>query len=92
MPVAQVEDAARLLADHAYVIAPNQELRIADHHISASPFKEPRGQRAPIDLFFCSLADQHGDAFAIVLTGAGADGSVGVKVIKETGGIAYSGS
>ena len=87
MPVAQVEDAARLLADHVYVIAPNQELRIADHHISASPFKEPRGQRAPIDLFFCSLADQHGDAFAIVLTGAGADGSVGVKAIKEAGGI-----
>ena len=87
MPVAQVQDAARLLADHVYVIAPNQELRIADHHISASPFKEPRGQRAPIDLFFCSLADQHGDAFAIVLTGAGADGSVGVKAIKEAGGI-----
>jgi two-component system CheB/CheR fusion protein len=69
------------------VIAPNQELRIADHHISARPFDEPRGQRAPIDLFFCSLAEQHGDAFAIVLTGAGADGSVGVKAIKEAGGI-----
>jgi two-component system CheB/CheR fusion protein len=87
MPVAQVEDAVKLKADHVYVIAPNQELRIADHHISAKPINKPRGQRAPIDLFFCSLAEQHVDAIAIVLTGAGADGSDGVKAIKEAGGI-----
>lgn len=87
MPVAQVEDTAKLLADHVYVIAPNRELRIADHHISAKPFEQPRGQRAPIDMFFCSLAAQHSDAFAIVLTGAGADGSVGVRAIKDAGGI-----
>jgi two-component system, chemotaxis family, CheB/CheR fusion protein len=87
MPVAQVKDAVRLRPDHVYVIAPNQELRIADHHISAKPISAPRGKRAPIDLFFCSLAEQHADAFAIVLTGAGADGSIGVKAIKEAGGI-----
>lgn len=87
MPVSQVEDAVKLRAGHVYVIAPNQELRIADHHISAKPFSKPRGQRAPIDLFFCSLAEQHADAIAIVLTGAGADGSVGVRAIKEAGGI-----
>src|SRR5262249_28296670 len=48
---------------------------------------EPRGQRAPIDLFFRSLAGQHGDGFAIILTGAGADGAVGVRAVKEAGGI-----
>src|SRR5262249_30595100 len=34
-----------------------------------------------------SLAYQHGDGFAVVLSGAGSDGAVGVKAIKEAGGI-----
>ena len=87
MPVMQVEDTTRLKADHVYMIAPNRQLRIADHMISAPAFEEPRGQRAPIDLFFRSLAGQHSDAFAIILTGAGADGALGVRAIKEAGGI-----
>jgi two-component system CheB/CheR fusion protein len=46
-----------------------------------------RGQRAPIDSFFRSLAGQHGDGFAVILTGSGTDGTIGVKAIKEAGGI-----
>ena len=38
-------------------------------------------------MFFRSLAGQHGDGFAIVLTGAGSDGTVGLKSVKEAGGI-----
>src|SRR5262249_20493293 len=52
-----------------------------------APFDEPRGQRAPIDQFFRSVADEHGDGFAIILTGSGSDGAVGVKAIKEGGGL-----
>jgi two-component system CheB/CheR fusion protein len=87
MPVVQVQDTARLEPNQVYVIAPNQRLRIADHQISSHPFEEPRGQRAPIDMFFRSLAEQHGDGFAVILTGAGGDGAIGVKAIKEAGGI-----
>jgi two-component system CheB/CheR fusion protein len=89
MPVAQVGQSAKLENNHVYVIAPNSRLVVADHTISAFPLDEPRAQRAPIDLFFRSLAEQHTDgfAYAIVLTGAGADGTIGVKCIKEAGGI-----
>src|ERR1051326_3992919 len=87
MPVTQVEDSDKLCANHVYVIAPNRRLQIADHMISALPFEEPRAQRAAIDLFFRSLASQRGGAFAVVLTGAGADGALGVRAIKEAGGI-----
>jgi two-component system CheB/CheR fusion protein len=89
MPVAQVEQTAKLENNHVYVIAPDSRLVIADHTISAFPFDEPRSQRAPIDLFFRSLAEQHTDgfAYAVILTGAGADGAIGVKSIKESGGI-----
>lgn len=87
MPVVQVGDAMPLQADHVYVTPPDRRLEIGDHHIAARPFEQPRGQRAPIDLFFRSLAEQRGDGFAIVLTGAGSDGTVGLKAIKEAGGI-----
>jgi two-component system, chemotaxis family, CheB/CheR fusion protein len=89
MPVAQVEKTMRLENNHVYVIPPDRRLVIADHMISTLPFDEPRSQRAPIDLFFRSLAEQHtdGSAYAIVLTGAGADGAIGVRWIKEAGGI-----
>ena len=50
---------------------PTASCSISDHEISTAEFDEPRGRRAPIDLFFRSLAGQHGDGFAVVLTGAG---------------------
>jgi two-component system CheB/CheR fusion protein len=87
MPVMQIEAIAPLEADHVYVIPPNRRLRITDDEVAADTFDEPRGQRAPIDLFLRSLAEQHGDGFAIVLTGAGSDGAAGVTAVKEAGGI-----
>ncbi|HET6308861.1 MAG TPA: chemotaxis protein CheB [Rhodopila sp.] len=89
MPVVQVDQTVRLEKNHVYVIAPNSRLVIDDHTISALPFDESRPQRAPIDLFFRSLSDQRsqGFAYAVILTGAGADGASGVKSIKESGGI-----
>src|SRR5262245_31842326 len=61
MPVIQVEASAPLEADCVYVIPPNRRLKITDDEVAADTFEEPRGQRAPIDLFLRSLAEQHGD-------------------------------
>ena len=87
MPVSQVVDTERLQPNHVYVIPPDRRLRLSDHEISTAEFDEPRGRRAPIDLFFRSLAEQHGDGFAIILSGAGSDGAVGVRDVKGAGGI-----
>jgi two-component system CheB/CheR fusion protein len=87
MPVVQVTGHQRLQVDHVYVIPPDRRLRVIDYEISALPFDEPRGQRAPIDLFLRSLAEQLGDGFAVILSGAGSDGVTGVRAVKETGGI-----
>ncbi|HSU99830.1 MAG TPA: chemotaxis protein CheB, partial [Roseiarcus sp.] len=87
MPVAQVTGRVRLEPRHVYVIPPNRQLLASDHHLATAEFEEPRWQRAPIDLFFRSLAAQQGDNFAIVLSGAGSDGAVGIKAVKEAGGI-----
>jgi two-component system, chemotaxis family, CheB/CheR fusion protein len=87
MPVQQVDKPLALKPDNVYVIPPNRRLFMTDHEISVAEFSEPRGQRAPIDLFFRSLSEQHGEGFAIILTGAGSDGAVGVKAVKESGGV-----
>jgi two-component system, chemotaxis family, CheB/CheR fusion protein len=87
MPVAQVSSRMALRSRHVYVIPPNRQLLVTDQHLAITEFDEPRWQRAPIDLFFRSLAAQRGDDFAIVLSGAGSDGSVGIKAVKEAGGI-----
>lgn len=86
MPVLQVKGTLALKPDQVYVIPPNCQLTVSDTEISATEFDEPRGQRAPIDHFFRSLAS-HGDGFAIILSGAGSDGALGVRAVKEAGGI-----
>ncbi len=87
MPVQQVNQKTKLEPNQIYVIPPNRRLLITDHEIATFSFDEPRGRRSPIDQFFRSLADQHGDGFAVVLTGAGSDGALGAKAIKEAGGL-----
>src|SRR5436190_3458525 len=87
MRVVEVGGHEHFQANHVYVIPPDRRLQMVDHAISAMPFDEPRGHRAPIDLFFRSLAKNLGDGFAVILSGAGADGTIGVRAVKEAGGI-----
>jgi two-component system CheB/CheR fusion protein len=87
MPVVQVETSARLEPNHVYVIPPDRRLQVVDHELSATLFEEPRGQRLPIDFLFRSVAERLGDGFAVILSGAGSDGALGVRAVKEAGGI-----
>src|SRR5262249_44863315 len=70
-----------------YVIPPNRQLIASQFSLMTREFDEPRGTRAPIDLFFRSVGEQHGDGFAVVLSGSGSDGAVGLKAVKEGGGV-----
>ncbi|MBK9052584.1 MAG: hypothetical protein IPL78_17225 [Chloroflexi bacterium] len=87
MPVNQVKEMVFIQPDHVYVIPPNRNIILTDSHLNTTEFDEPRGLRAPIDTFFRSLAAAHGEAIAVILSGGGTDGSVGVKAIKEAGGL-----
>lgn len=87
MPVHQVQGKIAIEPNSIYVISPNRRLVMSDHHLDVEEFDEPRGQRMPIDHFFRSLAQVHRDAVAVVLSGGGTDGSVGVKNVKEQGGL-----
>ena len=87
MPVIQVQERVRIEPNHVYLIPPSRQLMVSAGALDTCEFEEQRGMRRPIDFFFRSLANSVGDVFAIILTGAGSDGAVGVKAIRETGGL-----
>ncbi|VXB62432.1 CheR family methyltransferase [Massilia sp. 9I] len=88
MPVIQVLKPVQIEANHVYVIPPNQHLTMIDSFLSLKPLERPRGSHIAIDLFFRTLAEVHRErSVAIVLSGTGSDGAVGLKRIKEQGGV-----
>ena len=87
MPVTLVLDRLSLLQNHVYVIPPNGELVIQGDRLAVRPFSEPRSHRAPIDMFFRSVASARGDGIAVILTGAGSDGSLGIRAVNAAGGV-----
>lgn len=88
MPVVQVTERVTVEANHVYVISPNKYLSMDNGSIDVRDLDGTHGRRAPIDVFFRTLAETHGrDAGAIVLSGSGADGAIGVQRIKERGGV-----
>jgi two-component system CheB/CheR fusion protein len=87
--VTQVRETTRIEADHVYVISPNLNLRVADGSLVVDPMTTLEERRAPVDLFFRTLADGYrAGAVAVVLSGTGPNGSNGLKRIKEHGGLA----
>jgi len=91
MPVVQVTHRVAIEPEHVYVIAPNVHLSMNDGHLEVSARARPRGHHVAIDIFFRTLADVHQErAVAIVLSGTGTDGSVGLERIKEQGGLALA--
>lgn len=88
MPVLEAVDTMRLEPDVVYVIPPNKELTVAGGLLHLAEPVQPRGMRLPIDLFFSSLArDQGEQSIGVVLSGMGADGTMGLQAIKSQGGL-----
>ena len=88
MPVVQAEDGMTIAADHVFVIPPNATLTLQAGTLHVTTPAPPREHRKPIDTFFASLAeDQEENAVCIILSGSGSDGSLGLKIIKEHGGL-----
>ncbi|MDV3504576.1 chemotaxis protein CheB [Marinobacter sp. M-5] len=88
MPVFEAEQNMAIRADSIYVIPPNRELRVQDDTLRLEEPAQPRGLRLPINVLFSSLASaQNERAIAVVLSGMGSDGTLGLQAIKATGGL-----
>ena len=88
MPVAQVTGKLQIERNHVYVIPPTQDLVMFDGALSLEPSRRTRGRHVVIDHFFRTLAEAHRErAIGIVLSGTGADGSLGIASVKAHGGV-----
>ncbi|HUR35155.1 MAG TPA: chemotaxis protein CheB, partial [Vicinamibacterales bacterium] len=88
MRVTQVTHPTPVEPNRVYVIPPSRSLAMADGHLTLSDVTRVEERRAPIDVFFRTLAaTHHSRAVGVVLSGTGADGSMGLKHIKENGGL-----
>jgi two-component system, chemotaxis family, CheB/CheR fusion protein len=91
MPVEEAADGVAMRPDHVYVIPPDATLTIQDGALHVVKPAPPREHRHPIDTLFASLAEDQGErAVCIILSGAGSDGTLGLRSIKEHGGFSLA--
>ncbi len=90
IPVQQIKNSTKVKPGNIYIIPPDKTLTIKKGVLKLEQPKEKRGLRLPIDAFFHSLGeDQKENAVGIILSGSGSDGAIGVKTIKENGGVIF---
>lgn len=88
LPVTQITETTLIESDRVYVIPPNANLDAIDTHLRLSELEANRRERAPINHFFYTLAAMHdGRAIGVILSGTGSDGTLGLRRIKDNGGV-----
>lgn len=88
LPVREAAEMMRIEPNCVYVIPPNAEISVANGVLKSEKPDQPRGMRLPINVLFCSLARERGErAIAVILSGMGSDGTLGLQSIKALGGL-----
>jgi two-component system, chemotaxis family, CheB/CheR fusion protein len=93
IPVLEIRDDIKVEPNHIYVIPSNKMMVSKDGVLllTPRPSKSNIERNLPIDLFFSSLAEVHqAQAIGVVLSGTASDGTLGLKAIKEHGGITFA--
>ncbi|MEO8199129.1 MAG: chemotaxis protein CheB [Gemmatimonadota bacterium] len=88
LKVVAAQDGMQVEPNHIYMIQPDRYLTIENHTLHQTQPAEPRGMRLSVDVLFHSMArDLKECAVGIILSGTGSDGSLGLRAIKESGGL-----
>ena len=88
--VITARDGLEVAVNNVYVTPPGVELAIEEGVLRLSGASD-RVPRHSIDNFFRTLASERGPAaIGVVLSGAGSDGTLGLRAIKEEGGITFA--
>jgi two-component system CheB/CheR fusion protein len=88
LAVEVARDGQKVEPDCVYVLPPAASLTLAGGRLALKEIAPDQRERNPVDVFFASLAQDRGEyAVGIVLSGSGHDGVLGVKAIKEHGGL-----
>ena len=90
MTVREAADGVEVEPDHVYVIPPNKDLSIFHGRLQLTEQEKSAGPRMPIDFFLRSLAEDQGDrAVAVILSGTGSDGTLGLRAVQGAGGTVF---
>jgi chemotaxis methyl-accepting protein methylase len=88
MKVLQVKDRTPVQPACVYLIPPNKQMSILHGCLHLLDRVATHGLHLPIDYFFRSLADDQQEcSIGVVLSGMGSDGTLGLRAIKEKGGL-----
>ncbi|NMH58878.1 chemotaxis protein CheB [Alteromonas ponticola] len=85
----QAKDGQKIESGHAYVIPPGKYIEVNEHNIRVVDQTDHRGARMAIDHLFRSMAEVYkSKAVGLVFSGAGSDGTAGLRALKAAGGLA----
>ncbi len=88
MPVQEAAHMMKVEPNHVYVIPPNKSMESIDGVLTLDPRQARPIIPMPVDQFFVSLSERQKEgSIAVLLSGTGSDGTLGLKAIKGAGGI-----
>ncbi len=91
MKVQEIDNMEKMEPNNVYVIPPNKVIEVINGHIRLLPRIKKNIPNLTIDLLFSSLAETHKEnVIGVVLSGYASDGMMGLKAIKDAGGITFA--
>ena len=91
LEVVSAKDGEDISPNHIYIMPPNKELTLYGYTMQLGPRDKSKTPFLPIDSFLISLARTgHQNMIAVILSGLGSDGCLGVKEIGSVGGLVFA--
>jgi two-component system CheB/CheR fusion protein len=91
LPVSEIAEGQVPQPNHIHVLNEGAALTLENGAFRLRKSAANHPEREPINLFLNSLAEEFGErSIAVVLSGGGSDGALGVKAIKEHGGVSLA--
>ncbi len=88
IPVFEVESGMGIEPNMVYLPPSNRDLELEGEFFQLREQRRGTAPRLPIDRFLKSLANSRGEqACCVILSGTGTDGTQGLRVVKEKGGV-----
>jgi two-component system CheB/CheR fusion protein len=88
MPAMAARNGESIQPGHIYLNSPDTVLTAVDGHLVLKP---RQSERNPIDILLGSLARDFGErAVGVILSGTGTDGAIGLKAVREHGGMTFA--
>lgn len=90
MSVQEIDDMDKITPNNLFVIPYNKGIEVVSGQIKLTP-RSDNSSAISIDILFSSLAEaQKERVIGVILSGSASDGTVGMKAIKQEGGLTFA--